>query len=180
MKQKTTFVTIILVIALLCLGIAYAVITGVNLEITGQVAATAAEGKIDVKFTDAQKGAGSNGTVTAEVNSSDPLKATFDVSGLTTQGETATMIYTIENQSTDIAATLTKNEPTWTNKDWYNVTCTLSGTDLAKNSADTTADTQTATVTVTLLKTPVTAEDANAAKDTTVSITINAAPVANN
>lgn len=178
MKQKTTFVTIVLVIALLCLGIAYAVISGVNLKITGQVVATAAEGNVKVKFTKVEKGADSKGTVTTSVG--DGLTATFDVSGLTTQGDTATMIYTIENQSTDIAATLTKNEPTWTNTDWYNVTCTLSGTDLAKNSADTTADTQTATVTVTLLKTPVTEADANAAKDTTVSITINAAPVANN
>lgn len=178
MKQKTTFVTIILAIALLCLGIAYAVISGVNLKITGQVAATAAEGNINVKFIKAEKDAESKGTVTTSVG--DGLTATFDVSGLTTQGDTATMIYTIENQSTDIAATLTNNTPTWNNKDWYNVTCELSRTNLAKNSADTTDDTATATVTVTLLKTPVTDADANLAKDTEVSITINAAPLSNN
>ena len=113
MKQKRTFIAILLVLVLLCLGIAYAVISGVDLNITGQVSATATDANVNVKFTDAQKDESSKGTVTAQVTND--TTATFTIEGLTTEGDTATMIYTITNNSTDIAATLTKNDPTWTN-----------------------------------------------------------------
>ena len=55
MKQKRAFIAILLVLVLLCLGIAYAVISGVDLNITGQVSATATDANVNVKFTDAQK-----------------------------------------------------------------------------------------------------------------------------
>lgn len=178
MKQKKTFITILLVVALLCLGIAYAAIVGVDLTISGNVAATAAEGKIDVQFTKAEITANPNSaTATATVDNSDKTKATISVSGLKTEGQTVTATYTIENKATDIAATLAQPNVSFDNSEWFDVTCTLSGTTLEKNS-DATTDTQTATVIVKLKKTPVTEADQTAAQDE-VTITVNASPVAN-
>jgi len=51
MKQKRTFITLLLVLAILGLGIAYAAITTQTLQITGTAQATAAEDEINVIFT---------------------------------------------------------------------------------------------------------------------------------
>ena len=177
MKQKRTFVTLLLVIAILCLGIAYAAISSVNLTISGNVSALAADGTVEVEFTKAEVDESSKGIVTAEPNTDDDYtKATINVSELTTQGDTATVVYTIENKATDIEATLAEPTITWTNTEWFNVTCELSGTDLDKSGTG--ANTQTATVVVELLKTPVSEADQTAAADE-ITITINAAPVEN-
>jgi len=185
MKQKRTFVTLLLVIALLCLGIGYAAITSVNLTISGNISALAAEGTVEVEFTDAEVDPSSKGTVTAEPYTTVPdgdsttddyTKATINVSELKEEGETATVVYTIENKADDIAATLGAPSISWDNKEWFNVECTLSGNNLAKNGTE--GDSQTATVVVTLLKTPVSEADELAATDD-ITITINAAPVEN-
>lgn len=185
MKQKRTFVTVLLVLALLCLGIAYAAITGVDLTISGNVAATVGEGSIDVVFTNAKvanKPEGATATATIDTEDTTNRTAKINVSNLTTAGQTVTAVYTIENKTTDIAATLGESTTlpvTFDNTDWFDVTCTLSGTELGKYSADADTDTQTATVVVTLLKTPVTDADAAVAQDE-ITITIDAEPVANN
>ena len=184
MRQKRTFVTLLLVIAILCLGIAYAAITSVNLTITGSASAVAKTGVIDVQFTGYELDDSSKGTVTASVgvtpegeDEADMTKATINVSELTTEGDTAIVRYTIENKAEDIAAILGTPSVVYDNTDWFSVKCELSANTLAKNNESDT-DTQTATVTVTLLKTPVSDEDAEAAQDD-ITITINAAPVEN-
>ena len=53
MKQKRTFITLLLVIALLCLGIAYALFSADELEITGTALSNVADGAVDVEFTSA-------------------------------------------------------------------------------------------------------------------------------
>lgn len=180
MKQKRTFITLVLVIVVLCLSAAYAAISSQLLTINGNVSATAAEGNVKVEFTKAEVQAGSNGTVTAAPNTdADYTKATISVAGLTTEGQKATVVYTIENKAADMAATLETPAITNGNQEWFDVDCTLSGTALAKNSAESDADTQTATVVVTLLKTPVTDADQTAATGN-ITIGINANPVANN
>lgn len=177
MKQKKTFITILLIVALLCLGIAYAAIADVDLTISGNVAATAAEGKIDVQFTNATVTSNPNNATAVANVTSDKTKATINVSGLKTEGQTVTVTYTIENKATDIAATLEQPTVTFDNTEWFEVQCTLSGTTLEKHS-DATTDTQTATVVVKLKKTPVTTEDQTSAQDE-ITITIKACPVAN-
>lgn len=183
MKQKRTFVTLLLIIALLCLGIAYAAISDVNLTISGNISAIAAEGTVEVEFIKAEVQAGSKGNTTAQeyttvegTGEKDYTKATINVSNLTAEGDTATVVYTIENKADDIAATLTTPTVTWDNTEWFDVKCTLSGNDLEKNGTE--GDTQTATVVVTLQKTPVSQADQSAATDD-ITITINAAPVEN-
>ena len=180
MKQKRIFTTLVVVVVLLCLNIVYAAITSQTLTINGEVAASAGNEKVKVEFTESNVQAGSKGTVTATPDTDgDFTVATLNVSGLTTEGDTATVVYTIENKATDVAATLNTPAVNWDNTEWFDVKCTLSGVSLAKNDGVTSNDdTQTATVVVKLLKTPVTDADATAASDD-ITISIVADPVAN-
>lgn len=179
MRQKKTFITILLVLAFLCLGIVYAEITGVSLKISGDIAATTSEGKIDVQFTSAQvTQKPDNATANASIQENDKKTATIDISGLNAENQSVTIVYTIKNLSTDVSATLAEPSIEYTNTEWFDVQCTLSGTTLAKKDTAENTDTQTATVVVKLKKTPVKSTDADAAEDT-ISITINANPVAN-
>jgi len=186
MKQKRTFITLLLIIALLCLGIAYAAVTNQTLTISGSAGVSSEDEEIDVIFTAAEvqgvAGTDYPGTVTATVNDSDKTKATINVSDFKTIGDSVTIIYTIENQQTDLQATLAApvvtltgaGKQTGTESGWFDVDCTLSGNTLAKNGTD--GDSQTATVVVTLNQTPVTADQVAAASDT-ITIDIVASPV---
>lgn len=183
MKQKRTFITLLLVIALLCLGIAYAAVTNQTLTITGSAGVSSENEEIDVIFTTAEvQGTDYPGTVTAEVESSDKTQATINVADFKTIGDSVTVIYTIENQQTDLEATLATPVVTLTGagkqegtpSGWFDVDCTLSGNTLAKNGEA--GDSQTATVVVTLNQTPVTADQVAAASDT-IKIDIVASPV---
>ena len=179
MEHKKTLLTLVLIVVALCLTAAYAAITSQNLTITGNVSAIAGEGNVKVQFVDAQVANSSKGTVTAQPNTGDDYtKATISVADLSVVGDTATVVYTIENKAPDMAAKLATPTVEWDNKEWFDVKCELSGVDLAKNSDQNTDDTQLATVTVTLLKTPVSEADQNAATDS-VTISINASPVEN-
>lgn len=164
MKNKRILIVTVLLIAVLLLGIGYAAISNINLNINGTASATISDANFKVKFTgtptvsDATK-------VTAAVT--DDLNATIDVTGLTAKGDKATATYTILNDSPDLGATLTATTSlTGTNADYFNVTYAFANESLAKGE-DTTI-----TVTVELLKTPV-ESDVTA----TVGVTITAAPV---
>lgn len=170
MKQKRTYITLLLIVALLCLGIAYAAITNQTLKISGSVEATASDANFNVKFTD--KSTSGSGTITAEIDAADTTgrTATINVSGLTTAGQTATAVYTISNESpADLTANLTSNL-VFDNTTWFEVTADLEDTSIAKGAST------TMTVTVKLLKTPATAADVTAAKDD-ITVTIDAEAV---
>ena len=105
MKQKKTFLTLILIIVALCLTAAYAAISSQNLTITGNVSAIAGEGNVKVQFVEAEVDPASKGTVSAEPNTGDDYtKATISVADLSVVGDTATVVYTIENKAPDMAA----------------------------------------------------------------------------
>ena len=180
MKQKRIFTILVVVIVLLCLNIVYAAITSQTLTINGDLAASAGNENVNVEFIESEVQAGSKGNVVATPDTDgDFTVATLNVSGLTTEGDTATVVYTIENKASDVAATLNAPVVNWDNKEWFDVKCTLSGVDLAKNDGSSSNDDrQIATVVVKLLKTPVTDGDALAASDE-IAISIVAEPVAN-
>lgn len=167
MKQKRTFITLLLIIALLCLGIAYAAIGNITLNISGSVSATTSDSNFVVKFTGEPTTTG-NGTIEAKITSDQ--SATINISGLTTKDQTATVTYTIKNASPEnLTANLIKNV-SHTNKDWFEVTADFGKTTIDKEEAT------IMTVTIKLLKTPATSEDETAAKDTiTISIDAQAA-----
>ena len=150
MKQKRTIITLGLILAILCLGIVYAAIDGIELNINGSASALLGNGVVDVIFTSANAGVGSEDFVTAVAVGSDPTTATFTVEGLQNKGDTATIEFTIENQSEELKALVSVDTKTITNADFFAIDAVV-----ADSSALAPEGTTTVTVTVSLIKTPV-------------------------
>ena len=177
MKQKRTYLTLLLIVALLVLGVAYAAINGDTLTINGTATADVASGEVNVVFTAAEPAEGSNEGTTAEINA-DQDTASFTVAGLTTKGDTQTVTFDVENQTENgVPVTLEAPEVVCDNTEWYEVTtCLYDKTSLeAYNAENNHADTAKLTVTVKLLKT-VSTDDSKTAANTnnTVIITLKA------
>lgn len=105
MKNNKTILGLVLLIAILLLGIGYASITGLTLNIDGTATATADTANFIVKFTDAQKG---TNCTKAEIASTDTTgkTATMEVSGLANANDEATATFEITNESPDLKAIL--------------------------------------------------------------------------
>ena len=176
MKQKRTYLTLLLVVALLVLGIAYAAITADTLTITGSAAAALDDENFVVRF--AKTGdvytepttSGDNKALVTEAKVTNDTTASFKIEGLTTKGQTATITYTIENASpadvdADVAVKLVN-----ANETWYTATVNPATTiDLKKDK------TATVAITVTLKDTPATDAEVAAAKGNfTVTLTADA------
>ena len=146
MKNKKTIIALTILLAVLALGIGYATITNITLNITGSAAATASGDNFKVKFDSTVTPTGTNatGTITGD------RTAEITVSGLTTRGNAATATYTVKNESTDLGATLSANVTGNTNPTFFDVDCSFGTTTLTPGGST------TVTVTVTLLKTPAT------------------------
>lgn len=168
MKNKKTFIVVALVIAVLLIGIGYAVISDLTLTISGTASAQANPDNFDVKFT-GEPTKGGQGTTTATIDKATDPKgrtATINVTGLTAKGDTATATYTVTNASKDLTADLSVEVTTNSNSTYFKVT-----PELAQESI--TAGTETTvTVTVELLKTPVTADES-----ANITVTLTASPV---
>ena len=178
MRQKRTFVTILLVLALLCLGIAYAAFSADELQISGTATASVAEGNVDVEFVAVSPEKAEGVKTYGEIDSSDPDKASFTVADLTTAGNTKTVTFTIENKTENgVPVTLGTPTITWANgtseNEWYEVSYEYGNTNLAAAGKD--GASTTLTVTVELLKTISTSDTQTEANtDNTVTITLNA------
>lgn len=178
MKQKRTFVTILLVLALLCLGIAYAAFSSDELQISGTATASVAEGNVDVEFVAVSPEKTEGVTTYGEIDSLDPDKASFTVAELATVGDTKTVTFTIENKTQNgVPVILETPTITWANgtseNEWYEVSYEYGNTNLAAATED--GDSTTLTVTVKLLKTISTPDTQTAANtDNTVTITLKA------
>lgn len=178
MKQKRTFITLLLVIALLCLGIAYALFSADELEITGTALSDVADGAVDVEFTSATPAKAEGVTTYGEIDSSDKDKATFTVDGLMVAEDSKDVVFTIENKTENgVPVTLQAPTITWANgtssNEWYEVTYKYGNTALAAAGKD--GDDTTLTVTVKLLKTVSTeVSKTEANTNNTVTIKLNA------
>ena len=154
MKQKRTLVVLLLVIAILCLGIAYAAISNINLQISGTASATANSENFKVYFTGTPETTKSNSssivTATAEEGGT---QATINCSGLTTKGDNVTATYTIENGSPELTADITAKVSSSNEK--FTVTKTIDETTATSVEAK---KTTTITVTVTLNETVIDAD----------------------
>lgn len=166
MKSKKTILGIVLLIAILLLGVGYAAITGVTLNINGTANATANTDNFIVKFTSATAG----DKCTAEVSSSDQngRTATMNVSGLQTANDTATATFVVTNESPDLNAILAVTTQTMggTNPDYFDVKATIAD----NTSSVAPRGTRTVTVTVTLKETIT--ED----KTATINVELSATP----
>ncbi len=168
MQRKTGILGIL--IAIVIIGIGYAVISAVPLVINGTGTISADQDSFVVKYTACQNTSASTGvTATCEVDSTDPTKATFTVTGMKKKDDTATFTFTIANESPDLSASIGQGSTFISNNNTEYFTITPG------SFADTTVAagaTTTQTVTVTAAKTPI-VDDATG----TFVITLSATPV---
>lgn len=145
MTKTTKILLGVVIVSILIVGVAYAAITNVTLNIQGTATADPSQANFTVKFSQ-DEGATTKSSEKVTATVTDDTNAVLNVTGLTTKGETVTATYTVQNTSADLSAVLT---PTITNgnTEYFAVTHNL-GTSktLTKGEAI------TVTVTVELIK----------------------------
>lgn len=164
MKNRKKMLTTALIVLVLLLGVGYATVSSVNLNINGTAKAESKELQV---FYDGVN-SGTSTKVTAISSPDKARTATFTVENMTLN-ETVTMTFEVKNYETDVNATLAAPSVTEnTNGVYFEVTTSCNKTTLNAG------DTATITVNVKLIKTPVTEE----AGSTTVTVGMTASPVA--
>lgn len=148
MKNKKVFIGVFLVLAVLTLGIGYAAISDITLNINGTASAKPSDDNFKVLFTDDPITVSDAAKVTA--TKTDDLNATIAVKDLTAKGDKVTATYTMKNDSPDLSASIALPTITNSNEEYFNVT-----TDWQAAKTVASGDTVTVTVTVELVKTPV-------------------------
>lgn len=162
-RNTKAIVGLVLLVAVLLVAVGYAAITATQLNINGTANATTKQENFNVEFTgtptvsDADK-------VEAKLVDQKPLNAIMNVSKLTAKGDTATATYTIANTSADLSAVLSATT-TNTNDEYFKITQNIAKATVAAG------DTTTITVTVELIKTPITQDE-----ETTIGVAITAEP----
>lgn len=173
MRNKKSFLTLVILALVLILGVGYAAVSGVSLSITGTV--STADETLDVYFTGTPTVSNTTGNVvaTGALGSGEkPLAATIEVSGLSDVGDTATVTYTVKNDDKDLAAAIAETTREVMNgstdlSDYFEVTTDYSEEVIAPNGQITVA------VTVRLAKLPIEAENSTA----NITIEFDATPV---
>ena len=164
MKNRKKMITTALIVLVLLLGVGYATVSSVSLNING--AAKAGSKELQVFYDGVNSG--TSDKVTAISSPDKERTATFTVENMTLN-ETVTMTFEVKNYETDVNATLAAPSVTQnTNEEYFQVTTSCDKTTLNAG------ETATITVNVKLIKTPVTDE----AGSTTVTVAMAASPVA--
>ena len=144
MRRTTKIILIVFISALLLLGIGYAAIQNITLNILGTASADPSQSNFKIMFTGTPE-VSDNSCATAEIT--DDTKATINVNGLTEKGQKVTVIYLIQNVSTDLSGDLSVIT-TNSNTEYFTISSKLAKTSL------TAGEPTTVTVTVELTKTP--------------------------
>lgn len=166
MKSKKTIIALTILLAVLALGIGYATISNVVLNISGSAAASADASNFNVGFDTSKTPAGTATVGTAEGSYTDAKNATMTVSGLTTAGQSATVTYTVKNSSPDLTANLSATvKNNGTNASYFTVSDPVFNSATLKSGESTTV-----AITVTLNQTPINDVSAD------FSVTLTAAP----
>ena len=161
--SKTSKIILVTIIATcILLGLGYAAITNITLNIAGIASATVDSGNFKVRFTD-NIVVSDSAYVTA--TRTGDTAATINVSGLTTAGDKVTATYEIANDSTDLSSDLNV-KATNSNANYFSVSSKLA------NKSIKAGEKTTVLVTVELLKTPIDAD-----VSTNIGVTLNAIPV---
>jgi uncharacterized membrane protein len=162
MTKTSKIILAVVIAAVLIIGVGYAAIQNITLYIEGTANANADQANFTVKLSGTPK-VSDETKVTASVV--DDTHATLNVSGLTVKGESVTATYTIQNTSADLSADLSASV-TNSNNEYFKVTQEIAKSNIEKGAAT------TITVTVELIKTPITASETS-----TIGVTVTAAPV---
>lgn len=165
MNRKKTLYGLGLLALILVLGVGYAAVSEVTLNIDGS--ATVASEALKVSFngvTDTED----DGKVVAS-STDNSLNASIQVTNLTLN-EAVSATYTIKNQETDVDANVIKKQISNDKPEFFEVTTSVD------DSAETitAGGTGTVTVTVKLIKTPIETSDSTA----NIEIDLTASPVA--
>lgn len=164
MKKRNTFFGIGLLVALLVLGIGYAAISNITLNIGGTGKAGVSDSNFKVKFVGTPTV--SNEDIVKATITSD-LAATINVESLVAKGDSVTATYEIQNVSADLSASLAIPTVTNSNTEYFSVTTDMDeAVTLASNEKT------TITVTVELIKTPIDAD-----QETTINVSLVASPL---
>lgn len=164
MKNKKKFYVVGLLVFVLVLGIGYAAVSTVGLNIDGT--ASVKSENLKVSFNGVTEVSDEEKVVANSTDNS--LDATISVSDLTLN-EIVTATYTIKNEETDVNANITKKTITNDKEEFFEVTTSV-------DESPTTVDangTAKVTVTVKLIKTPIEAGDSTA----NIQIDLDANPV---
>ncbi len=164
MKNKKKFYVVGLLVFVLVLGIGYAAVSTVGLNIDGT--ASVKSENLKVSFNGVTEVSEEEKVVANSTDNS--LDATISVSDLTLN-EIVTATYTIKNEETDVNANITKKTITNDKEEFFEVTTSV-------DESPTTVDangTAKVTVTVKLIKTPIEADDSTA----NIQIDLDANPV---
>ena len=153
MKQPKTFLLLSVIVAVLVLGIAYAAISSVTFNVTGNVVATGDQGNFKVIFTKGEVNTisgESTGNATIQTNNTDAVVA---LTGFTKLNDEVQVVLTIENTSDDIYALLSLDdyELTGNDKGYFE----LSTPTFSSNFIKPVDGTATLTFNVKLVKTPI-------------------------
>lgn len=178
MRQQRTFLLLSVIVSVLVLGIGYAAITSVTLNVNGNVTGTPDQANFNVKFAGAPTWEGSGSAV---LQITGDRSATIDVSGLKTVGDSLTARFTVMNASNDIDAVIT-HDVSFTNSTYFNVTASFEGLNYGYTEenywgGDESAYiahggyTATLVIKIDLIKTPVSSE-----QTTAIDVSVNAAP----
>jgi len=177
MKSRKTLMTLGVIVAVLILGVGYATISSIELNINGTAAVITSQNDFKVQFdtdgtvetsTDATIAKSTTETVNVVTGAyTNETTATMTVN-LNSDNRTATATYTIENLSTDLSANLVAEvtQVSGTYADYFNVTQTLASSTVAAGAST------TIVVQVDLKKVPATDIDAQ-----TFTVKITASPV---
>lgn len=165
MNRKKTLYGLGLLALILVLGVGYAAVSEVTLNIDGS--ATVASEALKVSFNGVTDTEDDDKVVASSTDNS--LNASIQVTSLTLN-EAVSATYTIKNQETDVDANVIKKQISNDKPEFFEVTTSVD------DSAETitAGGTGTITVTVRLIKTPIETSDSTA----NIQIDLTASPVA--
>lgn len=165
MNRKKTLYGLGLLALILVLGVGYAAVSEVTLNIDGS--ATVASEALKVSFNGVTDTEDDDKVVASSTDNS--LNASIQVTNLTLN-EAVSATYTIKNQETDVDANVIKKQISNDKPEFFEVTTSVD------DSAETitAGGTGTVTVTVRLIKTPIETSDSTA----NIQIDLTASPVA--
>lgn len=162
MKKTNRIILLSIIVIILLLGVGYAAIQNITLNINGTATADPSQSNFKVKFSGTPT-VSETDKVTASITND--TNATMNVSGLTAKGDTVTATYTIQNASADLATNLSVTT-TNSNTEYFTIEKKLDKTSLVSGEAT------NLTVTVKLIKTPISKQESS-----TIGVQITATPV---
>lgn len=168
MKKRKSMIMLAVLVAVLVLGVGYAAIAGVQLDITGTAAVENRDLKVAFNGT-VTPNAGDTGATVTGTAANNSLSGTIAVTGLSAVGQKVSVTYTIKNDEEDVNATVALKTLNFSQSDFFEVTTSVDDDEITVPAGGT----NTVTVYVELIGTPIT----TAQSSTDITIELEAEPV---